>query len=377
MEEGKPSIETRQDKAGITFILKGPWLALKLDFFHYDLLINQFQSHQHVLIDCSGITECDTTGAWAIQNLRQRFKERGASSRLINPSSLLQEILSKIGEASSFPDLSREHPHFLTRLLQYLGEFGYEKFNSAKHMLAFLGEVCLHVKELIFSIKLFRYQAFLVHFENSVIGAIPIVGLLSFLIGVVLTYQSAHQLTRFGAEIYTVDLVGISVFREIGVLLTAIIVAGRSGSAFTAQIGSMKLNQELDALNTFGLSSMRVLVIPRIIALMLGLPLLTFYANIMGSLGGMIMSKVLLSIPFQQFIKQLHSALDLWAFWLGLIKAPVFAFIIAYVGCYEGFQVKNSAESVGKMTTKSVVTAIFLVIISDALFSIFFSYIGI
>ena len=204
-----------------------------------------------------------------------------------------------------------------------------------------------------------------------------IVGLLAFLIGVVLAYQGADQLARFGAQIYTVNLLGISVLREMGILITAIIVAGRSGSAFTAQIGTMKVNQEIDAMRTIGLDPVEVLVLPRALALVLVMPLLTFYANIMAILGGGLMVWVLLGIDPAAFVRQLHQSLNVEALLVGMIKAPVFAFVIGLVGCFEGLRTGGNAESVGTQTTRAVVEAIFLVIVLDAFFSVFFSVIGV
>jgi len=201
--------------------------------------------------------------------------------------------------------------------------------------------------------------------------------LISFLTGVVLAYQGADQLARFGAQIFTINLVGIGVLREMGILLTAIIVAGRSGSAYTAQIGTMKVNEEVDAMRTLGLDPMELLVLPRVIALIIVMPLLTFYADMMGLLGGAVMANVVLDISFFQFVRQLNTAVPLWSFWVGVIKAPLFGFIIALVGCYEGLQVTRSAESVGRQTTRAVVEAVFLVIVLDAVLSILFSVLGI
>ncbi len=209
--------------------------------------------------------------------------------------------------------------------------------------------------------------------EQTGVNAVPIVGLLSFLIGVVIAYQGADQLRRFGAEIYTVNLLGVGILRELGVLMTAIIIAGRSGSAFTAQIGTMRVNEEIDALRTIGLDPLEVLVIPRLFGLVLTLPMLTLWADVVGLFGGCLMSWGSLGITPPQFLRQLQGSLYPWTFWIGLIKAPSFAFIIALIGCYEGFQVSRSAESVGRLTTLSVVEAIFLVIVADAGFSIFFS----
>jgi phospholipid/cholesterol/gamma-HCH transport system permease protein len=222
-----------------------------------------------------------------------------------------------------------------------------------------------------------RWTALVYHMQASGLNALPIVGLMAFLIGVVLAFQGADQLQRFGAEIFTVNLVGVAVLREMGILITAIIVAGRSGSAYTAQIGTMKVNEEVDAMKTLGLDPMEVLVMPRILALVLVLPLLTFYADIMGLVGGAMMATATLDISPRQFIVQLQDAITPWAFWVGMIKAPIFAFIIAMVGCFEGLKVTSSAESVGLRTTKSVVEAIFLVIVLDAVFSIFFTIVGV
>jgi len=220
-------------------------------------------------------------------------------------------------------------------------------------------------------------KALVTHIEHTGLNAIPIVALISFLVGVVLAYQGADQLRRFGAQIFTVNLVGISVLREMGILLTAIVVAGRSGSAFTAQIGTMQVNEEVDALRTLGLDPMEILVLPRVLALVISLPLLTFLSDVMGLLGGGLMTVVLVQIDFQQYVALLKAAVNTNHFWVGIIKAPVFAILISLVGCFEGLRVVGSAESVGRLTTRSVVEGIFLVIIFDALFSVLFSVIGI
>ena len=213
--------------------------------------------------------------------------------------------------------------------------------------------------------------------QEAGLNAIPIVGLMSFLIGIVLAFQGASQLQRFGAEVFVVNLVAISVLREIGVLMTAIIVAGRSGSAFTAQIGSMKVNEEVDAMRALGLDPIEVLILPRLLALMITLPLLTFIADLLGLLGGGLMAWIVLGISPGTFIERLNDAIGMWTFWVGMIKAPVFAATIALIGCYEGLQVGGSAESVGQRTTRAVVEAIFLVIVIDAVFSIFYQIVGI
>jgi phospholipid/cholesterol/gamma-HCH transport system permease protein len=223
----------------------------------------------------------------------------------------------------------------------------------------------------------FRIAAVVAQMREVWIQAMPIVGVLTFLIGVVIAYQGVEQLKAFGAETFTVEAVGISILRELGVLLTAIIVAGRSGSAFTAQLGTMQVNLELDAMRTMALNPIEWLVVPRIVALVVSMPLLVFFGNIVGLLGGAFACMIYLDFTLVQFFSRLRDTVDIWHFWTGMIKAPVFAFVIAAVGCYEGLQVSGSAESVGRQTTKSVVEAIFFIIALDALFSIIFLLAGV
>jgi phospholipid/cholesterol/gamma-HCH transport system permease protein len=207
--------------------------------------------------------------------------------------------------------------------------------------------------------------------------ALGIVGLLSFLLGIVIAYQGGMQLRQYGASLFVADLVGLSMVRELAPIITAIIVAGRTGSAYTAQIGTMKVTEEVDALRSMGIPPMELLVLPKLLALIIALPLLTVFADIMGILGGMVMSSVQLDIAFSTFIQRIGTAVSLESFLVGVGKAPVFAAIIATIGCYQGFQVVGSAESVGRRTTISVVQAILAVIVVDAAFSVAFSHLGI
>jgi phospholipid/cholesterol/gamma-HCH transport system permease protein len=210
------------------------------------------------------------------------------------------------------------------------------------------------------------------HVYETGITAIPIVSLIAFLISVIVAYLGAQQLARFGADIFVVDLVTISVLREMGVLLTAIIVAGRSGSAFAAEIGVMNLNEETDALRALGLNPIEVLVLPRVLALIIAMPLLTIIADAMGLAGGGLLSLLDLNIPLPQFMSRVRESLAPTTFWAGLIKAPVFAVLIAMVGTYRGMQVRESARELGRLTTVAVVQSIFMVILADALFAILF-----
>jgi phospholipid/cholesterol/gamma-HCH transport system permease protein len=225
--------------------------------------------------------------------------------------------------------------------------------------------------------KNLRFAAMVNQVEETGISALPIVGLLSFLIGVVIAYQSIEQLKKFSAEFLTIDGLGIITLREMGVLMTSIIVAGRSGSAFTAQIGTMRVNEEIDAMQTMGLNTVDTLVLPRIIGLVISLTVLTLYADFMGLIGGGLMCYFNLGITIPAFLRELQHAVNVSTLLVGLIKAPVFAFVIALVGCYEGFQVERNAASVGQLTTRSVVESVFLVIVLDAAFSVMFSVLGI
>ncbi|MFA5915902.1 MAG: ABC transporter permease, partial [Burkholderiales bacterium] len=222
-----------------------------------------------------------------------------------------------------------------------------------------------------------RWRAIAYSLQTTGFEALPITGLLSFLMGIVIAYQGAEQLRQFGANIYVADLVGLSMVRELSPMLTAIIVAGRSGSAYAAQIGTMKVTEEIDALRTIGVGPLELLVLPKVLALMLALPLLTVYTDVMGMLGGMIMARAQLDVSFGAFLERLDEAITLNSYLVGVGKAPVFAVIIALVGCYQGFQVGGSADSVGRQTTLSVVQSVFLVIVTDALFSILFSWLDI
>jgi phospholipid/cholesterol/gamma-HCH transport system permease protein len=233
-----------------------------------------------------------------------------------------------------------------------------------------LGGIVVHPRRL-------RLTSLVHHCQEIGLNAVPIVALMAFLIGVVLAFQGAAQLRQFGAEVFVVDLIAISVLRELGILLTAIIVAGRSGSAFTAAIGSMKMREEIDAMRTLGLDPVTILVVPRVLALMLMLPALGFIADISGLLGGALMSWIELGVSPAVFQSRLVGNTDVWHFGVGMIKAPFFALIIGIIGCYQGMMVGGNAESLGRLTSASVVLSIFMVIVMDAMFSIFFSVVGV
>ena len=327
-------------------------------------------------LDLSALEMLDTVGAWLIMRAADRAGAGGANVQWVDPPEALQPLFKRVQEAGPEPAEKVKHRVLLLDWLVDVGAATEAVLKDSLDLIAFFGALIETFGRIIVNTTRLRWVSVVSHIERTGLNALPIVGMISFLVGVVLAFQGADQLARFGAQVFTINMVGISVLREMGILLTAIVVAGRSGSAFTAEIGAMQVNEEVDALRVTGLDPMEVLVAPRVIALMISLPLLAFFADIMGLLGGGIMSVVLIDVSFGQYWRILNNAVNLNTFLVGLIKAPVFALLIALVGCFEGLRVSGSAESVGRLTTRSVVEGIFLVIIFDAFFSVLFSYIG-
>ncbi len=328
-------------------------------------------------IDLSAVEAMDTAGAWLVHRCLRQWRRAGLSATVTGGSSVYRDLVYTV---SAFDAKCPDPPPPVNAILAIVARTGratIDVLRAAVALLNFFGMTLTALGRSLVRPGRLRTTALAYHIESTGLNALPIVGLISFLVGVVLAFQGADQLSRFGAEIFTVDLVGIGVLREMGVLLTAIIVAGRSGSAFTAQIGTMKVNEEVAAMQVMGLDPIDVLVIPRLVALIFTLPLLTFYADLMGLAGGALMAVVALDISPLQFLRQLNNAVPVSAYWVGLVKAPVFALVIAVVGCFEGLRVAGSAESVGVLTTRAVVEGIFLVITLDALFSVFFAVIGV
>jgi phospholipid/cholesterol/gamma-HCH transport system permease protein len=329
-----------------------------------------------VRIDLAGIEMLDTVGAWLVLRTCRRFEGRGIAASIENVPQAFAPLLDQVAKGKPPEPVTAAPPglaHTIRGALEFVGEETFKFLEGARELLGFFGLVCTAVLRAFREPHRLRTVSVVAQMQRAGVSALPIVGLLSFLIGVVLTFQGADQLRRFGAEIFAVDLLGLGVLRELGVLLTAIIVAGRSGSAFTAELGAMQVNEEVDALRTLGLDPIDMLVLPRLFGLVLTLPLLTFYANFMALLGGALMTWVALGIPLAEFMRELHEAVSDWTFWLGVLKAPFFAASIAVVGCRRGLSVERSAESVGRSTTASVVESIFLVIVIDAAFSILFA----
>jgi phospholipid/cholesterol/gamma-HCH transport system permease protein len=380
LSDSRAWFRAERQNSVLRLIFGGEWVLEETAPLDVSLRQIHLEGEKEVEIDGADITRMDSAGAWLLVRTEQELANEGAEVRRFGIPQNYRPLVEMLEREPPAPVAHPPHHDTLTDLLVRVGRGTYHVLADAYQLLGFLGRISVETFEaFIRPDRELPWPAFVNQIEQTGVTAIPIIGLLSFLIGVVLAYQGSEQLQRFGAEIFTVNLVGIAVFRELGGLITAIIVAGRSGSAFTAQIGTMKLNQEIDAMQTIGVNPVEVLVLPRVLGLLVTLPLLTFYANMMGIIGGGVMCYFSLGITIPAFIRQLHDALTFspWSFWLGLIKAPVFAFVIALVGCFEGFRVEGNAGSVGKQTTRSVVESVFLVIVLDAGFSILFSMLGI
>ncbi|HSH30169.1 MAG TPA: MlaE family lipid ABC transporter permease subunit [Thiohalobacter sp.] len=320
------------------------------------------------------ILAMDTAGAWLLHSLLERWSNQGRRVETAGFADHHLDLLTRLEELAEPPLPAPPEP---LRGLYRIGKSGLDALQELFALLAFAGETFLVLLRALARPWRIRWKAILADMESAGMRALGIVGLLSFLMGVVIAYQGAVQLRLYGANIYVADLVGLSMLRELAPLLTAIIVAGRTGSAYTAQIGTMQVTEEVAALRTIGISPFEILVLPKVISLCLALPLLSVFADVMGVLGGMLMAKLQLGLGFVPFLDRLNEAVSLRSFLLGLGKAPVFALIVALVGCFQGFRVAGSAASVGHHTTLSVVQSIFLVIVADAWFSILFSWLNI
>jgi phospholipid/cholesterol/gamma-HCH transport system permease protein len=327
-----------------------------------------------LLLDAQAVTALDTTGAWLLHRTRRDLERVGYKVRLTGLRPEFEALLRLVGSRTV---VAAEALPSKPGMLVHIGGKALESLHGAFGLLSFLGASTTALARELPHPRRIRWKSILYNLQTAGVAALPITGLLAFLLGIVIAYQGAEQLSRVGANIYIADLVGLSMVRELSPLITAIIIAGRSGSAYAAQIATMKVTEEIDALRTIGIAPFDLLVLPKVIALVIALPLLTVYTDIMGVLGGMVMARAQLGVGYATFIDRLDDAVSLTSFLIGIGKAPVFAAIIALVGCYQGFQVSGSAESVGRQTTRSVVQAIFLVILADALFSIAFSWLGI
>jgi phospholipid/cholesterol/gamma-HCH transport system permease protein len=365
---------------GLRLELGGNWVTDEAAELDKQLRTLNLGGASTVEFDGSKIDRLDSAGAWLLVRTKRHLEDEGVAVKSFTFPKMYAPLIETLERDRSVKRIPPRPASSFVDFLERVGKGTVAVAHQAYHMLGFLGRVTVETSEAVVRPdRELPWPSFVNQIEETGFTALPILGLLSFLLGVVLANQSANQLERFGAQVLTVNLVGAAILREVGGLITAIIVAGRSGSAFTAQIGTMKLNQEIDAMQTIGLNTVEILVLPRVLGLLVAMPLLTFYANVMGLAGGAVMCYFDLGITFPAYLRQLHESMPLnsWSFWLGIIKAPVFAVVIALVGCFEGLRVEGDAASVGRLTTRSVVESIFIVIVFDAAFSILFSLMGI
>lgn len=363
------TMEPGQGGEGTTLVLRGPMVVSSLGAIDHKLR----QIDEAVAtIDLAGVDRMDTVGAWIVLRLSRQFDAKVANGR--EEATRLIAALEETEENTQ--SLSPPRLPLIQRVPSQVGEAVVDMARGTVQVIGFLGLVVSGMGTMLRHPRAFRGKALVHQMELVGVNALAIVGLMSFLVGVVIAQQGAVQLQQFGAEIYTVNLVGRLTLRELGILMTAIMVAGRSGSAFAAQLGTMKLTEEVDAMRTIGVSPTQALILPRIVATMLMLPLLGVYSAVLGIVGGAFLASLTLGIPFLTFLARIQEVVPLHDVWVGLVKGPVFGLIVSVAGCYQGMQVKNNAEEVGTRTTTAVVMAIFMVIVLDAFFAVFFTKIG-
>jgi phospholipid/cholesterol/gamma-HCH transport system permease protein len=374
---GDPTLERIARGDGLALCAAGPWTA------GFAPLLEQIVadaekltgSRPNIFIDVSRVSKLDTFGAWLIERLRRSLTEGEVEATIAglsaNYSSLVDEVrrvkatppahTASVTIAGILDQVGRSVAGFGTTIIELLDMLG--------AILAAAGRVIIHPSG-------FRLTSTVHHLEQVCWRAVPIVGLITFLIGCIISQQGIFHFRRFGADIFVVDMLGVLVLREIGVLLVAIMVAGRSGSAYTAELGSMRMREEIDALRTMGFDPIEVLVLPRMLALIIALPILAFLGAIAALYGGGLVAWLYGGVDPEAFLLRLRDAISINHFIVGIIKAPVMAAVIGIVACVEGLAVEGSAESLGQHTTSSVVKGIFFVIVMDGVFAIFFASIG-
>nr|WP_255616415.1 MlaE family lipid ABC transporter permease subunit [Microvirga puerhi] len=370
-QEPQVEIEVAGDR--VTAKLAGHWIAENSELVESLAAEIVAGANQHrMIIDLARVKRLDTLGAWVLDRTRHELGERGLAVDFANASPEQQILLDEVAYRGFQEQKVVKH----SKIIDFLVDVGKTVQGAGRDLLdgvAFLGELVSALIRVILNPRRFRGTAVVNQMEQIAYRGVPIIVLISFLVGCIIAQQGIFQLQRFGATPFVVDLIGILILRELGVLLTSIMVAGRSGSAFTAEIGSMKMREEIDALRVMGLDPIEVLIVPRILALVIGLPLLTFISSIAALTGGGITAWLYGDISPDVYLSRLKAALALNTFFVGLIKAPFMALVIGIIATLEGVAVAGSAESLGRHVTSSVVKAIFMVIVLDGLFAMFFA----
>ncbi len=374
LSAAEPSFSVAQEGDGLRIFLRGAWTIAASRALETAAsgLSRAGIGAPSVAIDFGGVERLDTAGAWLIDKARAQMAEAGAATAYARLDPEQGILLREAG----FQPPGGARPPRIGLILRLLSDFGFWATEIGRVIFAgvsFLGEAATAALRVLFKPSLARPTSMVFHLESFALKAVPIIVTINFLVGCIVEQQGIFQLRRFGATTYAIDLIGILVLRELGVLLTSIMIAGRSGSAITAEIGSMKMREEIDALRVMGMSPMEVLILPRLMALVIALPLLTFVADMSALAGGMITAYVYEGISASSFLVRLQDAIGLNTFLVGLIKAPFMALVIGLIASIEGFRVEGSAESLGRHVTESVVNSIFMVIFVDGLFAIFFA----
>jgi phospholipid/cholesterol/gamma-HCH transport system permease protein len=377
------AVEVRRTAEGLELELTGVWSVRELGAIEAALDAVDVASVPRIRIAATGISELDLSGAWALRGFVGRARRAGAEVAFRGaPPDQLRLVEQTLAEPAAPEEAAPEEADPTAarpgpaepgdRALIAIGRYVVRSGHDLVAGLAFFGRTCVTLAANLVRPWRLRPISIVRHVYDTGITAMPIVALIAFLICVILAYLSAQQLRGLGADIYVVDLVTIGVLRELGVLLTSVIVAGRSGSSFAAELGSMKLNEEVDALTATGADPIELLVLPRVLGLAIARPLLTVIADLIGLTGGALLCRYLLDMPLEQYVNRVNESISATTFWVGIIKAPVFALLIAFAGCYRGMQVRGSARELGHLVTVAVVQAIFLVILADALFAVLF-----
>lgn len=341
--------------------------------YDYDKIIKDVDK---LSVDCSQVKIYDTYLVVFLNAFKKLCKESAVSFKLLGASNEMERYINALSSISEV-ESKESKKHFLNDFFTHIGNVTLTILSDSRLLIEFFGDLVLKYLNLIIHPTHMRWKDFPYHFMRAGVNALPIILLIVFLIGIITGYQGALQLGQFGADIYIADLIGISITRELAPLMTAILVAGRSGSAFAAEIGTMKVSEEIDALNSMGFDTMRFLVLPRVTAVVLAIPILTILADIAGVGGGLIAAVSTLDITMTGYLNQLHKALSFADVFSGIAKSMVFGFLVATIGCFRGMQVLGGAESVGKYTTASVVTGVLFIIVSDALFTFLLQILGI
>jgi phospholipid/cholesterol/gamma-HCH transport system permease protein len=373
------SLNRKEEAGRLVLEAAGRWISVfagQMERLVQDVEARRAKS-KAVAIDASHIEQLDTAGAWLLERMRRDLEGHGAKAEIVGLNPRYKVLLDEVQQTNTGKDMHEDDPNAVVDTLSYVGEMAVSFVKDTGEFIQFLGATVVSFARVLVRPWTFRFTSVVHHIDRVGFRAIPIILLIQFLIGCILAQQGIFHFRKFGAETFVVDMVGVLVLREVGVLITSIMLAGRSGSAYTAELGSMKMREEVDALRVMGRDPIEILILPRMIALIIALPLLTFLGSMAALFGGMIVAWLYGGFTPEIFIERLRDAISSSTFWVGMIKAPFMGAVIGLVACVEGLRVEGSAESLGEHTTASVVKAIFLVIVLDGAFAIFFASIDV